>query len=80
MAVETVSTVANYITELDPDPTTGDPIYFGRALIGADPSRPVWQIRKFIYNGSGHLTSIRFAQGSLEFTNVWNDRATLSYT
>lgn len=79
MAVETASTVAGYITACDPD-ASGNPLYLGRALIGSVSSQAVWQIRKLTYTGGGFLTSILFANGSLAYTAIWDDRATLTYS
>lgn len=79
MAVETASTVASAITEIEPD-GAGNPIYLGKAPIGSATSSPVWQIRQLTFNGGGYLTRIRFANGSLAYTSVWDDRASLTYS
>ncbi len=55
-------------------------IYLGLAIGGTATSAALWQIRAFAYDGSDNLTSILLADGNLEFDNVWDDRAALSYS
>ena len=57
-----------------------DPIYIGMAPTGQSKASAVWQIRKLSYDGSGNITDIQFANGSRNFDQVWNDRASLSYS
>jgi len=53
--------------------------YLGLALGGTATSVNRWQIREFSYVAS-NLVSILLADGDLEFDNIWDDRATLSYS
>jgi hypothetical protein len=53
--------------------------YAGRAEIGSAKSAAVWQIKKYVYSGS-NLVDILWADGNAEYDNVWNDRASLTYS
>jgi len=53
--------------------------YVGLALGGTITSAASWQIREFSYVAS-NLVSILLADGDLEFDNIWDDRASLSYS
>ena len=55
-------------------------IYFGQAATGSATSSAVWQIRKFTYDGSSNLATMKFANGSISYNSIWDDRASLSYT
>ena len=66
------------ITVLDYD-ASGDLIYSGKAEGGASKASAGWQIKKYIYT-SGNLTDIQYADGNNNYDNIWNNRATLSYS
>ena len=56
--------------------------YVGQAEKGTDTDLPKWRIKKIVevVAGGNTLTTITFANGSgLNFVNVWDDRATLTY-
>ena len=53
--------------------------YLGKALPGSLKTAAAWQIKKLIYSGSD-LTDIQYADGNKNFDNIWNDRATYTYT
>lgn len=57
--------------------TTGNTSYIGHALLGSSTSSAVWQILRI--QTVGGLTTILFADGELDFTKVWDDRASYSY-
>ncbi len=57
----------------------GLPEYIGLSLPGADTSKAVWQIRKLEYTGT-NATSVIFAEGNTNFTNIWNNHSLLSYS
>lgn len=68
---------SRYTTALD---YSGDNlIYLGLAAPGSDKAAKKWQIRKFTYSGT-NVTDIQYANGSLIFNQVWDDRAGLSYS
>lgn len=51
--------------------------YIGKAIPGSDTAEGVWQIQR-LTSSSGDL-SVEFADGGL-FTQVWDNRAGLSYS
>ena len=58
---------------------SGNLIYQGQAVPGSAKSAAVWKITKFTYSGS-NLTDTEWADGNHYEDNVWNDRASLSYS
>ena len=51
--------------------------YLGLAAIDSLSSAPVWQIKKLDYTTG---VSVKWADGNSNFDNVWDDRATITYT
>lgn len=80
MAVETVPVVRSTITNVECDVATGNPIYIGHAYLNQLDTAAVWQIRKLTYDVANNLTTIKFANGSLNADQKWSDRASLSYS
>lgn len=72
----TKTTGSDYAIQLD-DTTTADVVYVGFAQIGTATSAASWQIMN-INNSSGIV--ITWADGDNNFDNVWDDRASLSYS
>lgn len=66
----------NYKTLIDDSASTT--IYIGEAVIGSASSSAVWRIQKIITSTGS--TSITWAAGSDTFTNIWDNRASLSYS
>lgn len=58
----------------------GNLIYLGGAIPGSLESEAVWQISKFLYDADGNVSSILYANGNTLFTNIWNNRVSLSYS
>lgn len=58
----------------------GLPVYIGHAAPGTATSAALWRIQKLSYDASNRLTTIEWADGNGEFDNIWDDRATLSYS
>jgi hypothetical protein len=54
-------------------------IYHGISEPGSIQSAALWQIKKFSYDGAGNLISLLYADGSLGFSKVWNNRAAYAY-
>ena len=52
--------------------------YIGVAQIGTSAASAGWQIYKVTVSGT--VTSIEWAEGTDAFTNIWNDRATYTYS
>lgn len=54
--------------------------YLGWAEVGSLTSNPVWKILRIQYDASGNPTTKMFADGDVEFDNIWDNRAGLSYS
>lgn len=52
--------------------------YVGETKPGIATSEPYWRIIKI--TESGNLTTVQFADGEDSFTQIWDDRASLSYS
>jgi len=63
-------------TQIDEASTTVT--YVGEAKIASSTSSAVWQIIKI--EKSGNVTSIKYADGDKRYNNVWDNRASLSYS
>ncbi len=74
--VQTVNAMLPFISNLDDDGT--GVVYTGYAIRGSLNSEPKWFIMK--QETVGNVTSIRFAAEPFDFTLVWDDRASLTYT
>lgn len=61
------------------DDTTGT-IYQGWAEPGTATSAASWRIRKVVTSGTPEDTTITFADGDRSFNNIWDNRASLSYS
>lgn len=59
--------------------SAGKPQYIGKAAPGTASSAAGWQISKLTYS-TDDVTDIQWAAGSLSFTNIWDNRASLSYS
>lgn len=59
---------------------SGNLTYFGQAAPGTTTSTAGWQILKCTYNSAGDITTALWADGNTAFDNVWDQRASLSYS
>lgn len=66
-----------YTVRLDPTTTTNI-TYIGKAVIGSSEAASVWQIKTFDKTAS--TKKILWEDGDSNFDNVWNDRASGSYS
>jgi hypothetical protein len=57
----------------------GDLEYVGQADPGTSQASALWRIKKLVYS-SGNVAQVLLADGNDSFDNVWNDRASLSYS
>jgi YD repeat-containing protein len=57
----------------------GDPLYIGRARPAATAAAAEWQIAKVTYDAARNVTAIQFADGTNEYTKVWNSRSSGGY-
>lgn len=53
--------------------------YLGDASVGSSTSSSIWRIQKLVFTAAGSVT-ITFADGNVNFDNVWDNRASLSYS
>lgn len=54
--------------------------YYGYASPGSATSAAVWAIKRETLDTSGRMIAIEWADGNANRDNVWNDRASLSYS
>lgn len=57
-----------------------NPVYVGIAKVGASNASPLWHIKQMTYDANNNPLTVRFANGTADFTNIWNNRATYSYS
>lgn len=60
------------------DAATAGTVYIGKAAIGTATSAAQWQVQKILT--SGGVTTITWADGNQKFDNIWDNRASLSYS
>jgi len=77
LKTSTVLATNNYLTKID-DTTTSNVVYIGKAAIGSSAASAVWQIKKL--DTSTLALDKTWADGNDSFDNVWNNRASLSYS
>lgn len=53
--------------------------YVGKAVPGTVTSAASWQVKKLVFDASGDVTTT-FADGDSDFNNVWDNRASLTYS
>lgn len=73
-AINGISGTTNKTTRIA---TVGSITYIGNAAMGADAAAAVWQIKRL--DATSGLIKL-WADGNDNFDNVWNDRASLSYS
>ncbi len=56
------------------------PVYIGIAYPGNATSDVAWAIRKITYDSGGSITGLTFANGENSFINIWDNRASYSYS
>jgi len=69
----------NYATRYDQDATTPTLAYLGRAVVGSATSAAVWQIQYLAFGVDGDV-EVTWADGSDAFNQIWDDRASLTYS
>ena len=57
----------------------GLPVYEGFAPAGTATSAASWQIKRNTWTNN-QLTAVEWADGNTNFDNVWDNRASLSYS
>jgi hypothetical protein len=52
--------------------------YIGKSVIGSSQASAVWQISRL--QTTGNVTLLQYADGDDSFNNIWNNRASLTYS
>ena len=52
--------------------------YIGESAFGSSEAAAVWRIYRLTVSGT--VTTLSWADGNDEFDNIWNNRASLSYS
>lgn len=65
-----------YITNIDT--STPNLTYIGRAILNSINSDPVWQIQ--LIDETLPIATIKYADGTKEFINIWNNRLAYTYS
>ena len=52
--------------------------YFGSAAVGSSEGSAVWKIKRLSISGA--ITSVAYADGNINYDNIWANRASLTYT
>ena len=69
----------NYSIRHDQDANPPTLAYVGRAEPGAAESAAAWQVQKLVFGIDGDV-AVTWADGNAAFDNIWDDRASLSYS
>lgn len=69
----------DYATRYDQDAATPTFAYLGKAPVGTATSAAAWQVQKLVFGVDGDV-EVTWADGNAAFDNVWDDRASLSYS
>ncbi len=67
---------STYATRLDE--VGGGITYVGKAAVGSATSSAVWQIQRITETGPD--ITIQWADGNASFDNIWDNRASLTYS
>ena len=60
------------------DESTAGTIYVGRATIGTATTSATWQIQRTMT--VANITTVEWADGNIQYDNVWDNRGSLSYS
>lgn len=76
---EALQVAAVYALKYDQDADPPTVAYLGQAVPGAAAASAVWRIQKLTF-GAGGDVSTAWADGDANFDNVWDNRASLTYS
>ena len=76
----TVTKLVGEYTLLLDDVTTTNMTYVGKAAIGSATSSSVWQIKRIDESGTPTTLVVKWAGGAAAFDQVWDNRASLTYS
>lgn len=60
--------------------SSGSIIYIGEAVPGGLTSNPIWRIKKITFVNVECDTTVEWSNGTSNFTSIWNDRLSLTYS
>ena len=82
MAVGSVA--ASVAVRIDNSAINSQPLYVGTALPGSVTSAKSWRVQKLLYDANGALSAVLWANvsaaGVPSSSEIWDNRATLSYS
>ena len=61
------------------DVVSSSVMYIGKAPIGSSTASSVWRIMKMTTDASGGIF-IKYGDGTPNYTNIWDNRSSLSYS
>jgi hypothetical protein len=74
-------TIGNNGIQLDSAGRSDDqPVYIGFAAPGTSTSSSGWKIMELIYDTSGNISQVLWANGTANFDKTWTSRAGYSYS
>lgn len=74
--ITTTNTSPTRVTAIDE--ASGNLTYLGFAKLGVATSEAKWQILRI--QKTGAVTLIQYADGDTRYNNIWDDRASLTYS
>lgn len=77
-SLQSIDTAVNSEEAQRIDESSATVTYVGLAAAGSGNASAVWKIKKI--EVSGTVTTISWADGNTNYDNVWNNRASLSYS
>jgi len=83
VATDDLYPIHRTLTESQPAPIIDNPgagtvTYYGHAPLGSQRDKPEWKIVRVTI--AGNVTTTEYADGDMRYDNVWDDRASLSYS
>lgn len=79
MSFQIESITSAFQTQIDYDGGT-NPVYVGIAQPGQASGTACWQIKKITYDDNNNPTAVKYAGGTTEFVNRWDDRSSYVYS
>lgn len=79
LRVEELEMPTALATKYDQDADPPTLAYLGQALPGVSSATAGWRIQKLVFGGDGDVV-VTWADGNANFDNVWDNRASLTYT
>lgn len=73
--------IGSQAIQLDPNGRSDDqPVFVGFAAPGTSTSSTGWKIMELIYDTSGNISQVLWANGTANFDKTWTSRAGYSYS